>query len=134
MVKLFCSKYWQNPQITAAVHYFQKQPPEVFCKQGVLKKIAKFLKKQLCWSLILITSQALKLVSCEFCITFKDTFFTEQLCWLLLIILDYIILYQTRRHIPCQGELAGLNTNLANLYFSMNLTNFVPSHTVAFSF
>ena len=28
--------------------------------------------------------------------TFKETFFTEQLRWLLLIILDYVILYQTR--------------------------------------
>ena len=33
---------------------------------------------------------------CEFCKTFMDTFFIEQLWWLLLIILDYIILYQTR--------------------------------------
>ena len=32
---------------------------------------------------------------CEFCKTFKETFFTEQLRWLLLIILDYVILYQT---------------------------------------
>ena len=43
--------YWQNPQITAVVHYFQKQPPEVFCKQSVLKKVAKFTGKHLYWSL-----------------------------------------------------------------------------------
>ena len=29
-MKLFCSNYWQNPQITAAVHYFQKQPPACY--------------------------------------------------------------------------------------------------------
>ena len=32
--------------------------------------------------------------------SFKDTVFTEQLRWLLLIILDYIILYQTRTAHP----------------------------------
>ena len=37
-MKLFYSKYWQNPPITAAIHYFQKQPLEVFSKQGILKK------------------------------------------------------------------------------------------------
>ena len=48
---------------------------------------------------------------CEFCKTFKDTFFAEQLRWLLLIILDYIILYQTRTAHPYQGELPRLYTN-----------------------
>ena len=85
-----------NPQITAAIHYFQKQPPEGLCKQGVLKKIAKLTGNHLCWSPALVKSQTLKLVSLSFCKTFKDTLFTEQLRWLLLIILDYIILYQTR--------------------------------------
>ena len=37
-MKLFCSNYWQTPQTTAAIRYFQKQPPELFCKQGVRKK------------------------------------------------------------------------------------------------
>ena len=32
---------------TAAVHYFQKQPPELFCKKGVLKKFANFIGKHL---------------------------------------------------------------------------------------
>ena len=40
-MKTFCSNYWQNPQITAVVYHFQNQPPEVFCKQGVLKKNRK---------------------------------------------------------------------------------------------
>ena len=30
---------------------FQKQPPEVFCKKGVLRNFEKFIKKQLCQSL-----------------------------------------------------------------------------------
>ena len=41
-MKLFFSNHWQNPQITATVHYFQKQPLELFCKKGVLKKVLKF--------------------------------------------------------------------------------------------
>ena len=53
---------------------------------------------------------------------------------------DYSGLYNfvsNERHIPCQVELTRLYTNLANLYFSMNLTNYVPkSHCreVEFSF
>ena len=55
LVKLFCSNYWQKPQVTARL-------PEVFCKQGVLKTIVKFTGKQLCWSLFLIKSHVLKIV------------------------------------------------------------------------
>ena len=54
LVKLFCSNYWQNPQVTARL-------PEVFCKQGVLKRIGKFTGKHLCWSLFLIKSHVLKI-------------------------------------------------------------------------
>ena len=32
----------------------QKQPPEVFCKKGVLRNFAKFTGKHLCQSLFLI--------------------------------------------------------------------------------
>ena len=32
----------------------QNQPPEVFCKKGVLKNFAIFTGKDLCWSLFLI--------------------------------------------------------------------------------
>ena len=39
------SNNWQNPQITAAVHYFQKQPPEVFCKKRCSWKVRKFHRK-----------------------------------------------------------------------------------------
>ena len=41
MVKLFCSNYWQNPQITAAVHYSQKQ----FCKKMYSVKVRKYHRK-----------------------------------------------------------------------------------------
>ena len=41
----------------------QKQPPEVFCKIGVLKNFANFTEKHLCWCLFLIKLQALKQVA-----------------------------------------------------------------------
>ena len=45
MVKLFCSIYWQNLQITAAVHYFQKRPPQVLCKKMCSLKVRKYHRK-----------------------------------------------------------------------------------------
>ena len=45
LVKQFCSIYWQNPQITAAVLYFQKQPPEVLCKKMCSLKVRKWHRK-----------------------------------------------------------------------------------------
>ena len=45
-MKLFCGNYWQNPQMTAAIDYFQKQQPEVFCKKAVLKKFTKLAPRK----------------------------------------------------------------------------------------
>ena len=53
-------RYWQNSQITTAVHYFQKQPPEAFCKEVVHKNFANFIGKHLFWSLFLIKLQAFR--------------------------------------------------------------------------
>ena len=52
---LICNK-------TAAEAYgqFQKQPPKVFCKKGVLKNFAHFTGKHLCWSLFLIQLQVFR--------------------------------------------------------------------------
>ena len=36
---------------------FQKQPPKVFCKKGVLENFSSFTGKHLCWSLYLIKLQ-----------------------------------------------------------------------------
>ena len=72
LVKLFYSNCWQNPQITAAAYYFQKQPPEVFCKKkGVPKKFTNFIRKHLCWSLFLIKLQAIKKKLQHRCFTMK---------------------------------------------------------------
>ena len=48
------------------VQYVQKQPPEVFLKKGVLKQFANLTGKHLCWSLILIKLQALRLQHSRF--------------------------------------------------------------------
>ena len=49
------SNYWQNPQITAAVYCFQKQPPEMFCKKRCSLKVCEFHRKtpvlELCWKI-----------------------------------------------------------------------------------
>ena len=31
------------------IYIWQKQPPEVFCKKGVLKYFVNFTRKHLCW-------------------------------------------------------------------------------------
>ena len=68
----------------------------MFFKIGVLENFANFTGKHLCWSLLLIKSQAkgpatllkrndpTQMFSCEICENFKNTFFTEHLQWLLL--------------------------------------------------
>ena len=63
----------------------QKQPPEVFCKKGVLRNFVKFTGKHLRQSLRLqpcnfIKKEALAQVfSCEFYKISKNTFFTENI-------------------------------------------------------
>ena len=66
--------------------YVQKQPPEVFCKKGVLRNLTKFTGKHLCQNLFfpqacnLIKKETLAQVfSCELCEIFEITFFTEHL-------------------------------------------------------
>ena len=43
---------------------FQKQPLEVFCKNGILKNVLKFTGKHLCQGLFLIKLQAKDLQLC----------------------------------------------------------------------
>ena len=33
------------------IEYFKKQPPEMFCRKGVLRNLAKFTRKHLCQSI-----------------------------------------------------------------------------------
>ena len=66
------------------VYYLQKQPPEVFCKKGVLRNFAKFTGKHLCQSLFFSRPQPCNFIkkgavaqvfSCEFCEISRSTFF-----------------------------------------------------------
>ena len=63
----------------------EKQPPQVFCKKGVLRDFAKFTGKHLCYSPFLnkiagmacnfIKKETLtRVFSCEFCEITKNTF------------------------------------------------------------
>ena len=123
----------------------------MFCKQCILKKVAKFLGKQAPMLQSLFNGVAgpeacgfikerlqYRCFPVNFAKFLRTRFFTEQLQWLLLIILNYTIYgIKLKMHILCQGELPQLYTNLANLYFPMNLTNFVPKspcRVVKFSF
>ena len=69
---------------------FQKEPLEVFLKNGALKNFAIFTGKHLYWSLFLIKLQAFRPatllnrgsntgVSCEICEIFKNIYFEEHL-------------------------------------------------------
>ena len=51
--KIQCEMFSQKFDKWQLCRYIQKQPPEVFCKKGVLKHFAKFLGKHLCQSLFL---------------------------------------------------------------------------------
>ena len=42
------------------MRYFQKQPPDVFCRKGCSKNFPNFTGKHLCWSLFLMKLQAFK--------------------------------------------------------------------------
>ena len=64
----------------------KKQPPEVFCKKGVLKNFAKFTGKQLCQSLFFNKVGGLwhSCFPVNFVILLRTPFFKEHLWWLLL--------------------------------------------------
>ena len=58
----------------------RRSRPEVFCKKGVVRNVAKFTGKQLYHSLFLMA----QVFPCEFCEILKNTFLKEHLRWLLL--------------------------------------------------
>ena len=67
-------------KIYTSTTYFEKQPPEVFYKKGVLKNFAKFTGKHQCQSLFFNKKETLAQVfSCEYCEIFKNTFYAEHL-------------------------------------------------------
>ena len=89
---------------------FQKQPPEVFCKKGVLRNLTTFTGKHLCQSLFfdkvagpcnfLKKETLAQVFSCEFCQISKNSFFTEHL-WAtaskICLFINYIQVYFFKR-------------------------------------
>ena len=78
------STYQFNSQSMSRPDKRWKQVLEVFCKKGVLKNLANFAGKHLCWSLFLIKLQQIRsatllMLSCEICEIFKNTYFEEHL-------------------------------------------------------
>ena len=49
-----CSNVCVKPSAGMMIFFFQKKPPEVFCKKPVLKNFVMFTRKHLCWSLLSI--------------------------------------------------------------------------------
>ena len=56
---------------------YQKQPPEVFCKKGVLRNSASFTGKYLCWSLFLV--MLTQVFSRDYSKICKSNYFEEHL-------------------------------------------------------
>ena len=56
----FCQKTNHRDPLLPLPGFVQKQPPEVSCKKGVLKNLANFTGKRLCWSLFLIKLQVFR--------------------------------------------------------------------------
>ena len=54
---LINKKHFPEIKYIKSLCLLQKQPPEVFCKKGVLKNFANFTGKHLCWSLFIIKLQ-----------------------------------------------------------------------------
>ena len=75
--------------------FYQWQPAEVLYKEGVFKNFAIFTGKHMCQSLFFSCNFIKKETlahgfSCEFCMIFKSTFFTEHL-WMTASILQQLL-------------------------------------------
>ena len=73
--KCIALSFSQNIRKIGKRHMIQKQPPEVFCKKGVLRNFAKFRTPVP----VSISSLYAQVFSCEFREISKYTIFTEQL-------------------------------------------------------
>ena len=100
------STYYYHADVCKDPNDYRSSRPEVFCKKGALKNLAKFTGKHLCRVSFLIKLQAcarvsclrgacrpaplfkkitlVQVFSCECCEISKTPFFLEQLLWLLL--------------------------------------------------
>ena len=80
-----CSACRRQNQITAAVHYFQKQLPEVFCKKRCSSNVCKCHRKMLVLESVFNKVQLYpeeiptQVFSCKICEIFKNPYFEELL-------------------------------------------------------
>ena len=56
--KIFLEHHNKEVSLNTFLKKMQKQPPEVFYKKTVVKKLAIFTEKHLCWSFLLIQNIA----------------------------------------------------------------------------
>ena len=88
--EVFKNDYYEKHLWTAASENqhvsdkFRSCSPEVFCKKGVLRNFAKFIKKQLCNCLFFNKVAGLRLFPVSFVKFLRTPFIIEQLRWLLL--------------------------------------------------
>ena len=77
---------------------FESSRQQMFFKIGVFKKFAIFTAKHLRWSLFNKVA-GLRVISCEYCQFFKNSFFIEHLRWLLLNfpLSNYEIIFKKRQ-------------------------------------
>ena len=85
----------QNFVIMSSTETFRSSRPEVFCKKSVLRNFTKFtentavkvsfsVKLQAEACIFIKKEPPAQAFCCEFCVTYKNTFFIERLRWLLL--------------------------------------------------
>ena len=130
-MKLFCSNYWQNLQIVLLVIIFRSSHRKCSVNKVFLKNRKIQRKSSMLESLFNRVAEAEACFPVNFAKLLRTHFLQSSSggCYWSFWIKQFCI--KLKRHIPCQGELPRLYTNLDNLYFFMNLTNFVPkSHTV----
>ena len=105
--QIFIMQYLFGQQILVQ---WQKKPPKVSCKKGVLESFANLTEKHLRWSLFLIKLQAWRPI-----LRSIKNYFVEHLRWLLLQrsswMLFFVSLLLTLTH-SCHGFLSILPKNI----------------------
>ena len=87
---LICTTHFKNELVCCLPFRtldLQKQPPEVFCKKGVLKNFKIFTGKHLWWSLFFNKVTLTQVFSCEYSGIFKHLFgrtSDNSCCWICL--------------------------------------------------
>ena len=104
--------------------YYQKQPPEVFCKKMSLKIFVNFTGKHLGWSLFRVSGlKTWHVFSCEIWEIFKITYFEGHLRTAVSIFYHYLIISMFQ-------ELVLFLFSLYNFVFSMKFFAILKRSTI----